>query len=71
MTQEKINKYFQGQLGQQCNSLFSTADDRVFIRYEEAKDHSEKLFNEEIIEWWEEYSGKDLGHVIRQEVINK
>lgn len=39
MTQESINKYFQCSLGQQCNELFSTPDDRVFIRLSEARDH--------------------------------
>lgn len=70
MTQEIINKYFQSDLGKQCNSLFTTADDKVFISYKHAKDHAEKLFNEEVIEWFEEYSGKDLEPQIRQQNIN-
>ena len=37
---EKIDKYFESELGQQCNELFSTSDDRVFIRYEEAVMHA-------------------------------
>lgn len=36
MTQERINKYFQGSIGSQCDTLFSTSDNRVFIRYEDA-----------------------------------
>lgn len=70
MTQELINKYFQGELGQQCDSLFTTVDDRCFIRYEEAAKHAESLFNEEVTQWWEEYSGKDVEPTIRGEVIN-
>jgi len=61
MTQEKINEYFQSDLGQQCNFLFSTSDDRVFIRHMEAKSHTlgeldpdtKPLDNKEIIQWVE------------------
>ncbi len=39
MTQEKISKYFQTSLGEQCTTLYSTPDDRVFIRPSEAENH--------------------------------
>ena len=67
MTQETINKYFQGELGQQCNSLFSTSDDRVFIRYHEAVSHSQEnnLDIKLIQEWFEEYSGSDPVPIVR------
>jgi hypothetical protein len=67
MTQETINKYFQGELGQQCNSLFTTSDDRVFIRYHEAVSHSNEnnLDVKLIEEWFEEYSGSDPVPIVR------
>ncbi len=60
MTQEIINKVFESKLGQQCNSLFSTSDDRIFIRYEECKLHiggkldenTKPLKDKTIIEWY-------------------
>ena len=60
MTQEKINTYFNSPLGEQCNSLFSTSDDRVFIRKSEAALHAigeldsntKSLEDETIIEWF-------------------
>lgn len=60
MTQEKINKYFESDLGQQCNSLFSTSDNRVFIRHEEGLLHTKgkldentkPLMDKTIIEWF-------------------
>lgn len=42
MTREKINKCFESALGQQLDSLFATLDDAVFIRHEEAVQHSIK-----------------------------
>ena len=39
MTQEIINKYFNTGIGEQCTVLFSTSDDRVFIRIEDAEFH--------------------------------
>lgn len=39
MTQEIINKYFNSEIGEQCTVLFSTSDDRVFIRIEDAEFH--------------------------------
>jgi len=68
MNQEKINKYFESELGQQCNSLFSTSDDNVFIRYQEALNHSieNNLNKDEITEWYEEFSGSDINAQARR-----
>ncbi len=41
LTQEEIDKMFMTSLGEQLDMLYSTSDNRVFIRYEEAKAHSE------------------------------
>jgi hypothetical protein len=67
MTQEIMNKIFEGELGSQCNSLFSTPDDNVFIRYSEAVSHcmGAALNKDEIIEWFEEYSGGDINPIVR------
>lgn len=78
MTQEQMNKIFQTPLGEQCNSLFTTSDDKVLIRYEEALRHvngqldpnSKPLEDKTIIEWFEEYSGSDPMPVIRSETIH-
>lgn len=64
MTQEQINKIFQGSLGQQCSELFTTSDDRVFIRHEEAELHTQgkldpdtkPLDDQTIKVWYEDYS---------------
>jgi len=69
MTQEKMNEVFAGELGQQCNSLFSTPDDAIFIRYCEASQHcTENGLPKDIIEWWEEYSGSDPNPTIRNDM---
>lgn len=62
MTQERINKFFESSLGQQCNELYSTSDDRVFIRHSEAQRHTEgkldpdtkPLIDKTIIDWYPE-----------------
>ncbi len=36
MTQEKADKCFATELGEQLNELYATSDDAVFIRYNEA-----------------------------------
>lgn len=36
MTQEKANKIFATELGQQLNVIYVTSDDQAFIRYEDA-----------------------------------
>jgi hypothetical protein len=40
MTQKEANKIFSSELGQQLSEIYVTHDDRVFIRYEEARDYS-------------------------------
>lgn len=52
MTQAKANKILESPLGVQLVSFFCTADDRVFIRYSEAKEHSEIIGNKHIEEWF-------------------
>ena len=41
MTREEVDKIFNGDLGQQVDVLFSTSDNRCFIRKEEAIKHTE------------------------------
>ena len=45
MTQEKANNIFETEIGQQLLSIYSTSDDRVFIRYEEAQMHTNIMIN--------------------------
>jgi hypothetical protein len=62
MTQEKVNRIFETDLGVQLNVIYSTSDDRVFIRYEEALLHTNELLNSDpekfvdttITEWYNE-----------------
>lgn len=67
MTQERMKKYFESELGQQCTSLFSTPDDMVFIRYNEALNHcnDNNLSPFDILEWFEEWCGSDITPQIR------
>lgn len=63
MTQERANKFFDTELGQQLDVLYSTSDGRVFIRKEEAYMHSkgsldegtEPLADKTIAEWFPKY----------------
>lgn len=60
--EEKIFSAFNSSLGQQCNSLFSTTDKRIFIRLQEAMDHAEgkldpntkPLEDKTILEWFDD-----------------
>lgn len=60
MTQDKANKIFKSDLGQQLDEIFSTSDDRVFIRYDEAVLHTngsldmftEPLKDKTILTWY-------------------
>ena len=60
MTQEKIDKVFEWNLGLQLLSIFSTSDDRLFIRKSEALQHTNDMINSNpqelvdttIIEWF-------------------
>ena len=45
MTQEKANKIFDTDLGQQLLSFYTTSDDQVFIRYNEAVLHTNEMVN--------------------------
>jgi hypothetical protein len=54
MTQEKANKIFQTEIGQQLDMVYVTSDDMPFIRYSEAVNHSKKLSDNSITEWWPE-----------------
>lgn len=62
MTQEIIDRYFNTSLGEQCDVLYSTSDDRVFIRHEEAIKYTNGKLEEpfvlledkNIISWYKE-----------------
>ena len=58
--EQLIGEAFASELGQQCPSLFSTSDNRIFIRYSEALSHTASLENKAIYEWFEEWHGKAL-----------
>ena len=68
MNQETINQYFQSDLGRQCGMLFSTSDNRVFIREEEALQHvdgkrdlgTKPLADKTILTWCDESPQKFL-----------
>ena len=62
MTQEKVNKIFEGELGQQLNEIFVTSDDTTFIRREEAENYCHDILKEgddatkyNITVWYPEY----------------
>ena len=62
--EQLIGEAFSSELGQQCNSLFSTSDNRIFIRLQEAIAHSKGELGEgipledtTIYEWYEEWHG--------------
>lgn len=67
MNQETMEKYFKSELGSQCDALFSTPDDRVFIRGVEASQHcvDNKLNPLDIEMWFEEWSGSDSEPKVR------
>lgn len=65
--EQLIAEAFSSELGQQCNSLFSTSDNRIFIRLQEAIAHSKgelsdgiALEDTSIYEWFEEWHGQDV-----------
>lgn len=69
MTQQDANKIFETELGQQLPSIYSTSDDRVFIRYEEAVAHTNHMINSTggqefvdttITEWFPEPEKKNV-----------
>lgn len=61
MTPERIAKFFESELGQQCPELYSTPDDRVFIRLSEAEWHCRQnnLDEDQIQMWFPEWGGND------------
>jgi hypothetical protein len=61
MDRDYVTKAFQSSLGQQCEELFSTPDDRLFIREEEAYRHcmDNNLDAGKIQMWFPEWSGND------------
>lgn len=62
MTQEKANKIFETELGLQLDVIYSTFDDKLFIRPEEALNHLKGLISSNsknnidttITEWYRE-----------------
>ena len=60
MTQELINKYFNSNIGRQVNCLYTTSNNKVFLRLEEAnrwangEDGSEPLKDTNIMVWYPE-----------------
>ena len=57
MTQERANKIFETELGQQIDVIYVTSDGQPFIRMEEAVKHSDGLLNvdKSIIQFYPEY----------------
>lgn len=57
ITQEYMDRVFKSELGQQCIELFTTPDDKVFIRYYEAFKHCEDndLDVEKILVWYNSF----------------
>lgn len=77
--EQKIGNAFASELGQQCNSLFSTSDGEVFIRVEEAIMHTNEMINAvgdtefvdtKIYEWFEEWHGGQLQPEYIQILVN-
>ncbi len=66
-----MNRYFRSELGSQCEELFSTSDDRVFIRVEEAVKYvrgelgTKPLEDQTILMW---YEGDDGPMEVRRRV---
>lgn len=55
MTQEKANEIFEGDLGCQLLSIFSTSDGRCFIRYSESINHGKTISETPVIQEWFPY----------------
>lgn len=52
MTQGDANKIFEGDLGEQLLTFFSTSDDMLWVRHSEALLHAKDLEDKNIIEWF-------------------
>ena len=70
MTQEIINKYFNSEIGEQCTELFSTSDDRVFIRIEDAEFHvlDMELEDAAIQDWYNNNEEESLVENVEEEM---
>lgn len=70
MTQEIINKYFNSEIGEQCTELFSTSDDRVFIRIEDAEFHvlDMELQDVTIQDWYNDNEEESLVENVEEEM---
>jgi predicted peroxiredoxin len=62
MTQEKANKIFETELGQQLNEIFVTSDGTTFVRRGEAESYCHDILEEgddatkyNITVWYSEY----------------
>ena len=55
MTQEIINKYFNSEIGKQYFELFTTSDDQIHIRLEDAEFHAAINLENQEVERWEKY----------------
>jgi hypothetical protein len=68
MTQEKANEIFQTEMGIQLEVIYTTSDDKVFVRYEEALLHTNDMLNGDpenfvdtkITEWYNENHKKNI-----------
>lgn len=68
MTQEKANEIFQTEMGIQLDVIYTTSDDKVFVRYEEALLHTNDMLNGDpenfvdtkITEWYNENHKKNI-----------
>ncbi len=62
MTQNLIDKVFSTELGQQCSFLFSTSDNSVFIRKEEAENYAHDILEESVpeVEVWYPSENADI-----------
>jgi len=65
-----IEECFNSPLGQQLDELFSTSDNRIFIRYSEAKEHTNSLDDKSILHWFQEYNGQDSIPILRNELLD-
>jgi hypothetical protein len=56
MTQSKANEIFKTQIGEQLDIIYTTSDDRAFVRHGEAITHiqTEELEDEKVETWFPE-----------------
>jgi hypothetical protein len=58
MTQEQVNKIFKTNLGSRIDMIYVTSDDKPFIRYDEALEHTLSLEDSNITFWYPEEENK-------------